>query len=232
MTGPNHCEGTAAGAWMSLAQLAGGVRERAVRRPGRFVLGIAGPPGAGKSTFAAALRDEIDAQAGVQVAEVAPMDGFHLTNAELEALGARARKGEPDTFDAAGYIDRLRALRDIPLGQPLRWPGYDRELHEPAPDRLVLDHRRIVLTEGNYLLYDRLGWAPVRACLDEAWYLDAPRAVLTARLLRRHRRGGRSPESARDKVFGSDLPNAALVAGTGQRADLRLRADGDGYRVG
>ncbi|WP_153338934.1 nucleoside/nucleotide kinase family protein [Nocardia aurantia] len=216
---------------MSLSQLAARVRSAVGDRPGRLVLGVAGPPGAGKSTFAAMLRDEIDRQGGAPVAGVAPMDGFHFTNAELAARGLAERKGAPDTFDVAGYVNRLRAARDTPTGRALRWPAYDRDLHEPVPDRIVLDDLRIVLTEGNYLLHDRAGWADVRPCLDEVWYLDAPAELRTERLLDRHRRGGRDAESARDKVTRTDLPNAELVALTRDRADLILHADAARYRI-
>ena len=63
----------------------------------RRILGIVGPPGAGKSTLAATLL----AAHGAAV-QVVPMDGFHLANSELERLGRHQRKGAPDTFDAAG----------------------------------------------------------------------------------------------------------------------------------
>ena len=42
---------------------------------GRRVLGIAAPPGAGKSTLAAQLLQALGPQA-----QVVPMDGFHLAN--------------------------------------------------------------------------------------------------------------------------------------------------------
>ncbi|RDI47114.1 nucleoside/nucleotide kinase family protein [Nocardia mexicana] len=217
---------------ISLEELAARVRDRAGARDGRFVLGVAGPPGAGKSTLATALRDTLNADAGAPIAEVAPMDGFHLTNAELRVAGALARKGEPDTFDVAAYLDRLRRLRELPPGQRLSWPIYDRKQHEPVPDGVVFTEQSIVITEGNYLLLDDVGtagWSAVREYLDAAWYVDAPAELLRKRLLRRHVRGGKSAEFARSKVAGSDLLNAELVAKTRERADLVLQASGRNY---
>ncbi|MBF6173208.1 nucleoside/nucleotide kinase family protein [Nocardia blacklockiae] len=219
---------------MSLEELATRIRDRAGAPDGRYVLGIAGPPGAGKSTLATALRDTLNQQDGSAVAEVAPMDGFHLTNAALRAAGALARKGEPDTFDVAAYLDGLRKLRESPVGQPVPWPTYDRVRHEPVPDGVLFEDQRFAITEGNYLLLGDdggTGWPEVREYLDEAWYLDAPADLLRRRLLRRHLRGGKSEEVARSKVARSDLLNADLVATTRDRADLVLRASGRSYLV-
>ncbi|MBB5913360.1 pantothenate kinase [Nocardia transvalensis] len=219
---------------ISVEDLAARVRDRAGARVGRYVLGIAGPPGAGKSTLATALRDTVNAAAGAPVAEVAPMDGFHLTNAELRVAGALARKGEPDTFDVAGYLDGLRKLRELPLGQPLPWPVYDRVRHEPVPGGVVFEGQSIAITEGNYLLLDdggTAGWSAVREYLDEGWYLDAPAELLRKRLVHRHVRGGKSEEFARAKVARSDLLNAELVSATRRHADLTLRASGSRYLV-
>ncbi|WP_280330019.1 nucleoside/nucleotide kinase family protein [Nocardia wallacei] len=222
---------------VSLEELAARILERTGARDGRFVLGIAGPPGAGKSTLAGALRDTLNDRCGAGVAEVAPMDGFHLTNAELRAAGALARKGEPDTFDVPAYLDRLRKLREAPVGQPVSWPSYDRSRHEPVPDGILFDRQRIAITEGNYLLLGATGWSgwsgwsQVRQYLDAAWYLDAPPELLRKRLLRRHIRGGKSAEVAQAKVARSDLLNAELVAATRERAELVLRASGRHYLV-
>ncbi|MFX5869913.1 nucleoside triphosphate hydrolase, partial [Acinetobacter baumannii] len=70
-------------------------------------------------------------------AEIAPMDGFHKSSAVLDAVGARHRKGEPDTFDVAGFVERLQLLRATPLGRRVAWPIYDRQLHDPVPDAIV-----------------------------------------------------------------------------------------------
>lgn len=201
---------------------------------GRYLVGIAGPPGAGKSTLAGLLRNAIDAEAGTAVAEIAPMDGYHLPNSMLRTTGSFARKGEPDTFDVAGYLAGLRRLRTTPLGKPVAWPTFDRRIDAPVPGGVVVDRQSIVLTEGNYLLlddFDGRAWSAVRTLLDECWYLDAPRELIEDRLLRRHIRGGRTQAAAIRKVHESDLRNADLIATTMARADLILREHAGRYAV-
>ncbi|MGS2806845.1 nucleoside/nucleotide kinase family protein [Nocardia sp. MW-W600-9] len=206
---------------------------RVPRSPGRrWVLGIAGPPGAGKSTLAERLSAELT-RAG-RPAVVAPMDGYHLRNEVLRARGALARKGEPDTFDAAGFVSDLRSLRETPIGAPVPWPLFDRALDEPTHGGVIVCAEDIVVVEGNYLLLtdaEAPGWAQVVELLDACWYLDAPRELLTERLLHRHTLGGRTPAEASVKVTDSDLRNADLVAASRDRADLVLSAVGPGYRI-
>jgi len=85
-------------------------RARALVSPAghRAVLGITGPPAAGKTTLAEELVAAIGRETPGWVAHV-PMDGFHLADVELDRLGLRDRKGAPETFDAAGqtflYVD-------------------------------------------------------------------------------------------------------------------------------
>ena len=94
-------------------------------RPGRAILGITGPPAAGKSTLAETLLAELAPHA-VYV----PLDGFHLAHQVLQELGTVHRKGAPDTFDAAGYLALLRRLRDPAEGTvyaprvPPRYRGF------------------------------------------------------------------------------------------------------------
>lgn len=189
----------------------------------RRILGLAGPPGGGKSTLAEALQRAVGARA-----VVVPMDGFHLANAELQRLGRSARKGAPDTFDAAGYVALLRRLRDPAAGETVYAPAFRREIEEPIAGAIAVPPDvPLVITEGNYLLMDEGPWAAVRALLDEAWYVGGDDALRIERLVARHRAFGRDEAAARAWVEQTDEPNARRIAATRARADLDFRWDAD-----
>jgi pantothenate kinase len=188
-------------------------RAAALAADRRAVLGVAGAPGAGKSSLAGALA------AAIPGSVVVPMDGFHLPTAALEARGLVAERGTPRTFDIAGYVALLRELR---AGRPAVAPGFDRSIEEPVPSVIsVPASARLVITEGNYLLLDTPPWSTVRGLLDEVWFVQAPEQVRLRRLVARHVEFGRTPADARERATsGSDAANARLVAATSVRADL------------
>ncbi len=181
----------------------------------RRILGLAGPPGAGKSTLAAGLVAELG-----PLAALVPMDGFHLSNAVLHALGRRGRKGAPDTFDALGYAHLLRRLRD-PAEGTVYAPDFDRDLDEPvAAGIAVPPEARLVVTEGNYLLLDDAAWRAAAASLDAVWYVDLADDERRRRLTARHEQHGMEPAAAHAWTSGTDEPNAELVRAVRHRADL------------
>lgn len=178
---------------------------------GRAVLGLAGAPASGKSTLARRLVDGVNGRLGPDTAVQVPMDGFHLSNAQLDRLGLRGRKGAPDTFDVDGYLHLLRRLREAG-DRPVYAPDFDRRLDEPVAAGIVVPPTtRLIVTEGNYLADDAPGWADVRGLLDELWYVRTPRPLRERRLLRRHVRGGRTVQQARDFIRSSERPNARRV---------------------
>jgi pantothenate kinase len=192
--------------------------ERLASAGGRRILGIAGAPGAGKSTLAAGLAAALGDRA-----VLVPMDGFHLAEAELHRLGRHARKGAVDTFDGAGYVALLRRLRAA--GETVYAPAFRREIEEPIAGAIpVPPSVPLVLTEGNYLLLDAGDWAGIRGLLDEAWFIELPEEERLRRLTERHIEFGRPAAVAAARARGTDQRNAELIAGTRDRADLVIRA--------
>ena len=182
---------------------------------GRSLVGIAGPPGAGKSTIAEALV------AALPSATLLPMDGFHLPQARLVELGRRDRMGAPDTFDVDGFVATLAAARTFRNdGQPVLAPGFDREIEEPVPGAITLSPSfRTIVVEGNYLLH----WPAVRELLDVTFFVDVDHDVRIERLVARHVRFGKSPDAARAWSLGPDERNALLIAETAGLADHVIR---------
>lgn len=181
----------------------------------RLLLGLTGPPGAGKSTLAETLATGWAARGGRPA--VVPMDGFHLPGDVLAARGLADVKGAPETFDAAGFVALLQRLRR--RAGDVRAPAFDRDRERVLADAVVVTaDRDLVLVEGNYLLADG-AYAPVRGLLDLCWYLDLPDAVRVSRLVARHVAHRRTPQAASEWVHRSDEANARLVARTGGRAD-------------
>lgn len=185
----------------------------------RFLVAIAGPPGAGKSTMADSLAAALRARG--ESAEVLPMDGFHMDNAILIERGLLARKGIPETFDVRGFIDIVRAVR--PADQEVLVPVFDRSRELAIASARVLspDHRFIIV-EGNYLLFSRGKWAELEGMFDFSIMLAPPIEVLEERLWDRWRGYRLSEEAARAKVYENDLPNGRLILENRRPADITL----------
>lgn len=200
-----------------------GVAEGLRRSHRRCILGIAGPPGAGKSTFAEALVGRLrELPGGAGTVALLPMDGFHLLNEELVRLGLRERKGAPETFDVEAYLELLRKVRDLP-DESWPAPGFSRVTDAPVPGaHRIPPEVRLVVTEGNYLLLPG-PWAPVRELCAQIWYLDVDPATQRERLIRRQIEDcGRDRAAATEWVVRSDLVNAALVRAQSAEPTLRI----------
>lgn len=186
----------------------------------RFLVGIAGPPGAGKSTLADALRDALLERG--ETAEVLPMDGFHMDDGLLEARGLLPRKGAPETFDVRGFADIVEAVREAQ--EEVLVPVFDRSREIAiASARAIKADTRFVLVEGNYLLLDEAPWSRLASKFDLTIFVGPSHAVLEERLRQRWEHYGLDEAGIAWKLYGNDLPNGRHVIENARKADIHLK---------
>ena len=190
----------------------------------RVAIGLAGGPGAGKSTLAAELVTMLNAVRPGSAALV-PMDGFHMKHAKIEAMGQTDYKGAPHTFEGAEFVSFLHHLKHA--RETVHGPGYSRKIEDTVDDAFAVQPEvKVLVVEGNYLLLTEGPWAGVRSLLDYAVFLHVPREMVRSRLMRRHGEEGLfSEERNRAHIARNDLPNYDLVEASRDRADVVFELD-------
>jgi pantothenate kinase len=199
---------------------------------GRVVIGVAGAPGAGKTTLAedlvGALSVDLNEPSGEGDPLVAhlPMDGYHLADVQLDVLGLRDRKGAPETFDGHGFLWTLTRLRSGDRAT-VYVPGFERVLEQPVAAAIAIPASvRIIVSEGNYLLLADDPWPRVRALFDEVWFVDLADRERVRRLVARHTEFGKEPTAAEAWALGPDQANADRILASREGADLIVMAPG------
>lgn len=187
---------------------------------GRIIVGVAGPPAAGKTTLAENLVSALNARQS-DMAELVPMDGFHLDNAVLDAAGLLHHKGAPQTFDVDGFHALLTQVRAAKRDQFC--PTFDRKRDIAiAGARRVSSQTPIIVVEGNYLLLGHGRWPAVTALFDHTVFVEAPLETLERRLIQRWRDNGYDNEGARARALSNDIPNAELIVSHSGSADQQF----------
>jgi pantothenate kinase len=100
----------------------------------------------------------------------------------------------------------------IRSGGEVRYPIYNRLLHDPEPDAgLVRSTDKIIVIEGNYLLLDEPSWQRFQDIFAVRIFIKADPQALLESLVERHLRGGKTLENTLKHVQDVDLPNAQRI---------------------
>ncbi|WP_375256353.1 nucleoside/nucleotide kinase family protein [Yoonia sp.] len=190
----------------------------------RYLVGIAGAPGSGKSTLSAELARRLNAQGRKSV--VVPMDGFHLDNAILDTRGLRPRKGAPETFDAPGFLRLIRALK---TGDEVFAPVFDRTRDIAIAGAVAVPAAaKVVIVEGNYLMFDEAPWRELAQLWDMSARVNVPMPELRARLIHRWLSLNHSSAVATRRAEGNDIPNAQRVIDQALPCDFDVNGEPQG----
>lgn len=200
-----------------IASLAAAIFKQAAGKD-RWIVAIAGPPAAGKSTISERLAELFPPGAAL----VVPMDGFHYDDVVLNQRGLRARKGAPETFDFHGFETLLKRIRANET--EIAIPVFDRTIElSRAGAAIIKQDTRFILVEGNYLLLDEEPWNRLAPLFDYSIYLEVARDELERRLVQRWDEHGKSQADALAWIASNDMPNIDRVLARRRQADFILR---------
>ncbi len=147
-----------------------------------FLVGVGGAVAVGKSTFAQALKTELQRELGGRegtTVEVVATDGFLRPNDELAAEGLLAQKGFPDTYDRHAISSFLDALRQ---GRTATMPVYSHITYDREPGRELVVERGfdVVVLEGVNALQPEIA-----EHLDLKIFVDADEPLVRSWFVRR-----------------------------------------------
>jgi uridine kinase len=194
-----------------------------VRTLGPHVVGIAGPPGSGKTTLARAVAAAI----GPRAAQVS-MDDFYLSSDERAAMGLRFRGGA-GSHDLEALV---RVLDDVRAGRaPITVPRYDTHADDRGQPETIPDTPRPLILEGYFLGCRSDGYGAVCDLLDLLVFIDVDIDTSRARRFAREEQlrtdgGGlseRDMQSFWDDVLGPGVETLVPLARA--EADLVLAID-------
>ena len=199
----------------------------------RMIIFLAAPPGVGKSTLTLLLEQLSNTDEELVPLQALGLDGFHYPNTYLNTHSVEREgklipmssiKGSPETFSVDKLIGKLTDIRK----NDVRWPIYDRSIHDIV-EEIVTVRKNLIILEGNWLLLGEDRWQNVRSFADYSLFISADPADLKERLIRRKMAGGSTMEAAKKFYQKSDRLNVERCLKKSWPADetWHMLPDGD-----
>jgi len=139
-----------------------------------FVIGIAGGTGAGKTTIARLITQDV----GDSVTRI-PLDNYYE---DLSHLALEEREDVNYDHPSAFEWDLLRMqLSTLLEGQPIEMPTYDFEIHNRTDETIRVEPTDVIILEGIFSLYDD----EINEMLDLRLYVETDADVRIIRRIQR-----------------------------------------------
>ena len=176
-----------------------------------FVIGIAGGTGAGKTTVARLVTENV----GDSVTRI-PIDNYYeeLSHLDFEERASR-NYDHPSAFEWELFREQLSELLE---GRSVSMPQYDFAEHNRSPERKDVEPTDVIIVEGIFALYDE----EINEMLDLRLFVETDADV---RILRRIQRDvidrGRDLDGVIDQYLTTVKPmHEQFVEPTKRHADL------------
>jgi uridine kinase len=161
-----------------------------------YLIGVAGPSGAGKTYLATHLAAALHAS-------VLPLDRYYrdLSHLPMEQR-ARTNFDAPEALDHELLIEQVASLR---ANKAVHLSVYDFSTHTRTSGTELLRPVEVVIVEGLFALH----WPALRELLDTKVFVDMNDEVcLTRRQIRDVRERGRTPQSVVEQYATTVAPMA------------------------
>jgi uridine kinase len=185
----------------------------------RFIVGIAGGSGSGKTTVARRMVAALPEGAAVLIEH----DGYYRDRSDMPPPArALINYDHPDAMETELLVAHLDALR---AGQAIAVPQYDFRLHVRRPEARPVLPAPVVVVEGILVLADER----LRARMDLKVFVDTdPDIRVMRRVARDMTERGRSFEQISEQYHGSVRPmHLEFVEPSKRFADLIVPEGGE-----
>uniref|UniRef100_A0A914YZQ1 Phosphoribulokinase/uridine kinase domain-containing protein n=1 Tax=Panagrolaimus superbus TaxID=310955 RepID=A0A914YZQ1_9BILA len=197
----------------------------------RIMIGLAGPPGSGKTTTAQKVCEKINEFIADGAATVLPMDGFHIPRKKLQEMENPEylfkRRGAPFTFDSEALLAIIKKLKSN-KETTVKAPSFDHALKDPIQDDIEIPASiKLIILEGNYLLLKDPVWFEISEEFDQKWLITADWEIIKDRLIQRHLKAGicSNYDEALARANENDIPNGHYIIENSVKPDFIFKGD-------